>query len=130
MKLDRRTLQKIQKEDPKLYNKLKHKKTKLKVNDEVIVIAGKHKGKRGKILYIDRLRQRVIVQGINKIKKYVRPTQENPKGGVIEIEAPIHISNVMFYDPKLKRGVRIGYKFDEDRKVRVARGKGGGKEID
>jgi large subunit ribosomal protein L24 len=128
--MDRRQLQKIQKKDPKQYNKLKHRKTKLKVNDEVIVISGKHKGKRGKILYIDRLRERVIVQGVNKIKKYVRPTQENPQGGQIEIEAPIHISNVMFYDPKLKRGVRIGYKFEDDKKIRVARGKGGNKEID
>jgi large subunit ribosomal protein L24 len=128
--MDRRQLQKIQKKDPKQYNKLKHRKTKLKVNDEVIVISGKHKGKRGKILYIDRLRERVIVQGVNKIKKYLRPTQENPQGGQIEIEAPIHISNVMFYDPKLKRGVRIGYKFEDDKKIRVARGKGENKEID
>jgi large subunit ribosomal protein L24 len=67
--MDRRRLQKLARENPKLYNKLKHKKTKLKVNDEVIVITGKHKGKRGKILYIDRLRDRVIVQGVNKIKK-------------------------------------------------------------
>ncbi|GIX42830.1 MAG: 50S ribosomal protein L24 [Leptospiraceae bacterium] len=128
--MDRRKLQKIQKKNPKLYNKLKHRKTKLKVNDEVVVIAGKHKGKRGKILYIDRLRERVIVQGVNKIKKFVRPTQENPQGGQIEIEAPIHISNVMYYDPKIKRGVRIGYKFEDDKKLRVARGKGGNREID
>lgn len=129
--MDRKSLQKLQQTNPKLYNKLKHKKVKLKVNDEVIVISGKNKGKRGKILYIDRLRDRVIVQGVNKIKKYMRPTQENPQGGQIDIEAPIHISNVMFYDAKLKRGVRIGYKFEDDKKIRVARGKkAGNKEID
>ncbi len=129
--MDRRRLQKLARENPKLFNKLKHKKTKLKVNDEVIVITGKHKGKRGKILYIDRLRDRVIVQGVNKIKKYLKPTQENPQGGIIEVEAPIHISNVMFYDQKSKSGVRIGYKFEDDKKIRVARGKkGGNREID
>lgn len=129
--MDRKTLQKLQQRNPKLYNKLKHRKVKLKVNDEVIVISGKHKGKRGKILYIDRLRERVIVQGVNKIKKYIRPTQENPQGGQIEIEAPIHISNVMFYDSKLKKGVRIGYKIEDGKKIRVARGKkAGNREID
>ncbi len=128
--MKRKQLEKIQKKNPKEFNKLKHKKTKLKVNDEVIVISGKNKGKRGKILFIDRLRDRVIVQGVNKIKKFVRPTQENPQGGTIEIEAPIHISNVMYYDSKLKRGVRIGYKFEDDKKIRIARGKGQNKEID
>ncbi len=104
----------------------KFKKVKLKKDDEVIVITGKKedKGKRGKILSIDRKRDRVYVSGINKRKKFVRPTQENPQGGVIEIEAPIHISNVMLYDPKRKAGVRVGFKIDEiGRKERVSRGK-------
>ncbi len=111
----------LYKKDPKLYNKIKRKKTKLKVNDEVIVIAGKHKGKRGKILFIDRLGDRVIVQGVNLRKKFIRPSQENPQGGMIEIESPIHISNVMYYDPKLKKGVRLGFKYEDGKKIRVIR---------
>ncbi len=130
MKTDRRTLQKIQMKDPKFYNRINHKKVKLKVGDEVIVIAGKHKGKRGKIIYIDRVRDRLYVQGINTIKRYIRPTQDNPKGGVVEVEAPIHISNVMYYDSKLKKGVRLGFKYEDDKKIRIAHYQGNVKEID
>lgn len=120
---------KLYKKNPKLYNKLKRRRTKLKVNDEVIVISGKHKGKRGKIIYIDRLGERVIVQGVNLRKKYIRPSQENPQGGIVEVEAPIHISNVMYYDSKLKKGVRLGYKIEDGKKIRVARFKKQEKEI-
>jgi large subunit ribosomal protein L24 len=89
----------------------KFKKIKLKKDDEVIVISGKlvDKGKKGKILSIDKKKDRVFVAGINKRKKFVRPTQENPQGGVIEIENSIHISNVMLYDSKKKSGARAGY---------------------
>lgn len=109
------------------FNRKRYRRTALKVEDEVIVIAGKEKGKRGKILYIDRLRDRVYVQGVNKMKRYVRPSQENPQGGQVEIEAPLHISNVMFYDAKAKKGVRIGYEMRGEKKVRVTRP--GGREI-
>lgn len=81
----------------------KFKKFRFKKNDEVICIAGKEKGKKGKVLSIDKKRDRVIVEGLNKRKRFMRPTQENPQGGVIEVEAAIHISNVMFYDSKKKR---------------------------
>ncbi len=109
------------------FNRKRYRRTALKVDDEVIVIAGKEKGKRGKILYIDRLRDRVYVQGVNKRKRFVRPSQENPQGGQVEIEAPMHISNVMYYDSKAKKGVRIGYEMKDGKKVRVTRP--GGKEI-
>lgn len=109
------------------FNRKRYSRTALKAEDEVIVIAGKEKGKRGKILYIDRLRDRVYVQGVNKLKRYVRPSQENPQGGQVEIEAPMHISNVMYYDAKAKKGVRIGYEMKGGKKVRVTRP--GGKEI-
>lgn len=109
------------------YNRKRYGRTSLKIKDEVIVIAGKEKGKRGKILYIDRMRERVYVEGVNKIKKYVRPTQENPRGGQIEVEAPLHVSNVMFYDPKVKKGVRLGFEIKDGKKIRV--GRPGGKEI-
>ncbi|EMM86700.1 MULTISPECIES: 50S ribosomal protein L24 [Leptospira] len=99
----------------------KFKKFRFKKNDEVICIAGKEKGKKGKVLSIDKKRDRVIVEGLNKRKRFMRPTQENPQGGVIEVEAAIHISNVMFYDSKKKAGVRVGFETIKGKKVRVSR---------
>ncbi|MCB1160323.1 MAG: 50S ribosomal protein L24 [Leptospiraceae bacterium] len=107
----------------------KFKKIKLKPEDEVICIAGKDKGKKGKILAVDKKRDRVIVTGINRIRKFVRPTQENPQGGAMEIERPIHISNVQFYDSKEKKGVRLGSKEMAKGKVRVTRPKSNEREI-
>lgn len=103
----------------------KFKKIKLKKDDEVIIIAGNRedKGKKGKILSIDKKKDRIYVSGINKKKKFIRPTQENPQGGVIEIESSIHISNVMLFDPKSKKGVRIGIEVKGDTKDRIFRGK-------
>lgn len=99
-------------------------RTRLKKDDEVIVIGGSQKGKRGKIMFIDKVRNRVFIQGVNKIKRFQRPTQENPQGGVVEVESGIHISNVMFYDSKNKKGVRLGMKADGTKKVRVTRPEG------
>jgi len=100
-------------------------KTKLKLEDEVIVIAGSQKGKRGKVMFIDKARGRVFVQGVNKIKRFQRPSQENPQGGAIELESGIPISNVMFYDDKAKKGVRLGKKVNsKGEKVRVSRPSG------
>ncbi|PJZ69140.1 50S ribosomal protein L24 [Leptospira perolatii] len=105
----------------------KFKTVRLKKDDEVVIIAGKEKGKRGKILVIDKKRDRVVVEGLNKRKRFLRPTQENPQGGTVEVEAPMHISNVMFYDSKKKKGVRLGYQEVKGKKVRVS--KPDGKEI-
>ncbi len=114
----------------------KFKKTKLKKDDEVFVIAGKEKGKKGKILAIDKRKDRVFVEGVNKRKRFVRPTQENPQGGSIEIESGIHISNVMFLDPKMDnkkkpekkiKAVRIGFVAKDGVTKRVTRPEG--KEI-
>ena len=99
--------------------------TKLHKDDEVIVIAGREKGKRGKVMFVDRDGERIVVQGVNKRKRFQRPTQENPQGGVLEIEAALDISNVMYYDAKQKKGVRLGYKVKDDgKKVRVVRPEG------
>lgn len=97
---------------------------KIKRGDEVVVIAGKDKGKRGTVRKV--LGDRVIVSGVNLVKKHQRP---NPlrgiEGGVIQMEAPIHISNVMIYNPKTQRGDRVGFKFLEDgRKVRYFKSTG------
>lgn len=99
----------------------KHTRIKLKTGDEVVVISGREKGKRGEIMFIDKPRNRVVVQGVNKIKRFQRPTQENPQGGVIEIEQGLHISNVMYYDSKSKQGRRLGYKIEGDSKSRAMR---------
>lgn len=104
-------------------------KTRLRVDDEVVVISGKNRKARGKILAIDSKRGRVVVKGVNLRKFFSRPTQENPKGGIIEIERPIHISNVMYYDSKAKAPTRI--KMGEGKngeKVRIA--VKSGREID
>ena len=104
-------------------------KTRLKVGDEVVVIAGKFKKSTGKILAKSLEKGQVWVQGVNLRKKFMRPSQENPKGGAIETEGPVHISNVMFYDGKLKKGSRLSAgKNKAGKKVRIA--KRSNKEID
>lgn len=90
------------------------KKKRLKKDDTVIVIAGKEKGKKGKVLFIDNKNDRIVVEGVNQRKKFMRPSQENPKGGIVNIEAPMHISNVMYYDDKQKKGARIRYEVSEN----------------
>jgi len=96
-------------------------KTRLKKGDRVRVIAGKHKGLEGEVLAVRRETGRVLVEGVGVIKKALRPTQENPRGGFREQEAPIHISNVQVLDPKSGQPTRIGTKIGEDgRKVRIA----------
>ena len=94
---------------------------KLKVGDKVVVIAGKDKGKEGKIIRTLRSENKVVVEGVNKIKKHVKPTG-NEAGSIVEMEAPLHASNVMIIDPKTKKGTRIGHTTDkEGKKIRVSR---------
>ncbi|MCL1864885.1 MAG: 50S ribosomal protein L24 [Spirochaetes bacterium] len=96
-------------------------KTKFKKNDSVVVISGSDRGKRGKILKVDRTKGRVIVEGVNKRNKYLKPSQDNPKGRLVNIEYPIHISNIMYFCDKCKKGTRIGINQTEKAKVRVCR---------
>lgn len=112
------------KNNMKTPEELKHRKVLLKVDDEVIVISGREKGKRGKVMFLDKVKDRIFVQGVNKRKRFQRPSQENPQGGEIELESPLHLSNVMFYDSKSKKGVRLGVKIQGDKKVRVTRPEG------
>ena len=91
--------------------------SKIKKGDNVIVIAGKDKDKEGKVLAVDTKNNTVVVEGINMISKHAKPSQANPQGGIIEREAPIDISNVM-YSVKGK-GVRIGFDVKDGKKVRV-----------
>ncbi|EZH64470.1 50S ribosomal protein L24 [Bacillaceae bacterium JMAK1] len=100
----------------------------VKAGDKVKVISGKDKGKEGVILKSLPAKERVIVEGVNVVKKHAKPTQENPQGGILNQEAAIHVSNVMLIDPKSGEPTRIGYKVIEDgektRKVRVAKKSG------
>jgi large subunit ribosomal protein L24 len=98
-------------------------KLKIKKGDMVEVIAGKERSRRGRVLRIDRQRERVVVEGVNMIKRHTRPNpSRNVKGGIVEREAPIHLSNVMVVSPESGKRTRVGTKVLEDgRKVRVAR---------
>ena len=94
------------------------KKIKLKKGDEVIVLTGKDKGKTGKITKVKPLINKAIVTGINKVKKNQKPSNDQA-GGIIEKEMPIHISNLAYHDPTLKRSVKIGYQFsNKGKKIR------------
>ena len=94
----------------------------IKKDDKVMVIAGKEKGKIGKVLKVFPKEQRVIVEKINMVKRHARPSPTTGKGGIMEKEAPIHISNVMVMCDKCMRPVRIGRKILEDgRKIRYCK---------
>ncbi len=102
---------------------------KLRVGDTVQVIAGSDKGKTGQILQILRKEDRVLVEGVNMVTKHIKPSQADPEGGIVTREAPIHVSNVAFYDEKAKEAVKLGYAFDEDgKKYRI--NKKTGKAVD
>ncbi len=97
---------------------------KLKKGDNVIVIAGKDKGKKGKIARVLVADNRVVVEGINMMKKHQRPRKSGEKGQVISIASPIHASNVMFADPKGGKPTKIGKKKVGDKMVRFAKKSG------
>ncbi len=102
-------------------------KIKLKKGDEIIVLAGKDKGKTGKIVRVLPESRKVIVTDINKYKKHQKPGNNEP-GGILEKDMPLHVSNVAYYDSGSKKGVRVGFIFNKDgKKLRV--NKKTGKEI-
>ena len=98
-------------------------KIKLKKGDEVIVLAGKDKGKKGKIVKMIPKKNKAIVSEINKVKKNQKPDNNQP-GGIIEKEMPIHISNLAFFDSQNNKGIRIGYKKTDDKKIRINKSTG------
>ncbi|MGE7907877.1 50S ribosomal protein L24 [Peribacillus sp. NPDC094092] len=93
----------------------------VKKGDKVVVISGKDKGKQGIILSAYPKQNRVLVEGVNIVKKHSKPSQLNPQGGIISKEAAIHVSNVMPLDPKSGKPTRVGYKIENGKKVRVAK---------
>jgi len=88
--------------------------SKVRRGDIIEVISGDHKGARGKVLRVDRDRDFVFVEGVNIVYRHVRPTRRNPQGGRIQKEAPIHVSNVLPYDSKAGRGLRVRFEVETD----------------
>jgi large subunit ribosomal protein L24 len=100
----------------------------IRKNDEVIIIAGRDRGKRGRVTLVDAERNRVVVEGVNLVKRHTKPNpQKQVQGGIVEQEASIHASNVMPVDPASGKRTRVGMRTESDgRKVRVSRRKDGG----
>lgn len=97
----------------------------IRKGDEVVVIAGKDIGTRGKVLLVDPAAQRIKVEKVSIVKKHVKPSQKNPQGGIVDMEGTIHISNVRLWDPKANGPCRVGVKTLEDgRKVRYSKKSG------
>lgn len=92
----------------------------IKVGDKVIVIAGSSKGKEGTVTKVLRAENRVIVSGVNLVKKHQKGNGQT-SGGILEVEAPIHASNVMIMDPKTKKPTRIGHSIEKDKKIRISK---------
>lgn len=112
---------------PKVKKVLESHNNKLHVkkDDTVMVISGKDKGKKGRVIAAYPRQNRVLVEGVNMVKKHQKPNQQNPQGGIIEQEAAIHVSNVMHIDPKSGNVTRVGYKvLDNGKKVRIAKRSG------
>ena len=91
---------------------------KIRKNDKVMVITGKEKGKIGKVLAVLKSKGKVLVEGINRVKRHVKPGTVDKKGGIISVERPLFVSNVMFYDDKTSKPSRLGYKKAEKKKLR------------
>ena len=96
-------------------------KLKIKTGDTVKIIAGEEKGKEGKVLRVDREKNRAIVEGLNLVKKHTKPNAQNPQGGIVEKEASIHISNLSLIDPKTKKATRVGFEVRDGKKVRISK---------
>ncbi|KRK48946.1 50S ribosomal protein L24 [Secundilactobacillus kimchicus] len=96
----------------------------IKTGDKVRVIAGKDKGKEGTVTKTIAAKDRVVIEGVNMIKKAQKASQSNPQGGIVEVEAPIHVSNVMLIDPSSNQPTRVGYRVENEKKVRYAKKSG------
>lgn len=96
-------------------------KLRIKQGDQVRVITGDHKGSEGKVVRVMRDENKAIVEGVNTVKKHEKPSARNPQGGIVEKEAPIHLSNLALIDPKSGDATRVGYEIRDGKKVRVAK---------
>lgn len=96
-------------------------KIRIKQGDQVRVITGDHKGSEGKVVRVLRDENKAIVEGVNTVSKHEKPSARNPQGGIVEKEAPIHLSNLSLIDPKSGDATRVGYEIRDGKKVRVAK---------
>ncbi|MDE6266135.1 MAG: 50S ribosomal protein L24 [Muribaculaceae bacterium] len=99
-------------------------KTNIKKGDTVQVLAGDDRGKQGRVVKVDAEKQRAIVEGVNMVTKHAKPSAKHPQGGRIQMEAPIHISNLSLLDPKSGKPTRVGHSLVDGKKVRVAKKSG------
>lgn len=96
-------------------------KLKIKSGDTVQVIAGEHKGEKGTVLKLDKEKNRALVEGVNLVSKHTKPSAQNPQGGIVKKEAPIHISNLSLLDPKSGKPTKVGYEVRDGKKVRFSK---------
>ncbi|MDC6352617.1 50S ribosomal protein L24 [Zeaxanthinibacter sp. PT1] len=96
-------------------------KLKIKTGDTVKVTAGDHKGSEGKVVQVDREKNKAIVEGVNMVSKHEKPSAKNPQGGIVKKEAFIHISNLALVDPKSGDTTRVGYEVRDGKKVRFSK---------
>ncbi len=96
-------------------------KLKIKTGDTVRVIAGDHKNSEGKVVSVDREKNKAIVEGVNLVSKHEKPSASNPQGGIVKKEAPIHISNLSLIDSKSGETTRVGYEVRDGKKVRYSK---------
>ncbi len=96
-------------------------KLKIKTGDTVRVTAGDHKGSEGKVVSVDREKNKAIVEGINMVSKHEKPSAKNPQGGIVQKEAPIHVSNLSLIDKKSGETTRVGFEVRDGEKVRVSK---------
>lgn len=96
-------------------------KLKIKTGDTVRIIAGDHKGVEGKVMTVDREKNKAIVEGTNMVSKHEKPSAQNPQGGIVKKEAPIHISNLSLIDSKSGETTRVGYEIRDGNKVRFSK---------
>ena len=99
-------------------------KLNIKKGDTVYVLAGEDRGKTGRVLTVQVSKCRAIVEGINMVSKSTKPNAKHPQGGIIKIEAPVHISNLALLDPKTGKPTRVGYRFEDGKKVRYSKKSG------
>lgn len=96
-------------------------KLKIKSGDTVVVLAGDHKGSEGKVLKVFTDKNKAIVEGVNLVSKHQKPSTQNPQGGIVKKEAPIHISNLSLIDSKSGKPTRVGYRMEDGKKIRFSK---------
>lgn len=96
-------------------------KLKIKTGDTVVVTAGDHKGSEGKVMSVNFVKNKAIVEGANMVSKHEKPSAANPQGGIVKKEAPLHISNLSLVDPETGKATRVGYRMEDGKKVRFSK---------